>query len=175
MRSTVFCTLCQKQTRECSSNEYARIPSGRSLAIQGDVLMRLVISIQRGSYPRYSASLSAFFFPSVSLVKWNCSARYSLSLFSLARSQSCESTIILFFPLLPLCHRATWIRASRWRRSAARPTLTLFSSGFSPPPTLVDPLSSPPAISSSSAAAIPAPVASLTNRAAREYIFYRHS
>ena len=107
--------------------------------------MRLVISIQRGSYPRYSVSLSAFFSLCFSCeMELQCTLRLlSLSLsFSLARFQRCESTIILFSPLLPLCHQATLIRAPRWRRSAVRPTLALFSYGFSPPPTLADPLSS---------------------------------
>ena len=172
MRSTVSCTLCQKHTGVCSYSQwtFSRDTRGCSNAAGHLYSAWLVPSIFR-EFCRPS------FFPSVSPVKWNCSANAAtaLYLFSLARSQSCESTTILFSPLLPLCRRATWNRATRWRRSAARPTLALFSYGFSPPPTLADPLSSLPATSFSSAAAIPAPVASLTNRAAREYIFYRHS
>lgn len=99
-------------------------------AIQGDVLTRLVISIQHRSYPRYPVCLSAF----LPLFPHEMELQRTLAALSL----HLRAFDVLSFSLQRLlCLRATLIRSPE---ALALPTLTLFSYGFSPPPTRIDPL-----------------------------------
>lgn len=100
-------------------------------AIQGDVLMRLVISIQHCSYPRYPVCLSAF----LPLFPHEMELQCTLAGCSLAPSPRFPCPL-LFSSTAPLPSS----NADPLAGGAALPTLTLFSYGFSPPPTRTDPL-----------------------------------
>ena len=179
MRSTVFCILCQKhsatvqQQRVCPYSQWTRSRDTRGCSNAAGHLYSawLVPSIFR--------EFVGFFFPLFLL--WNGTAVHAATALSLSLFLS-RSISTLWKYHHPFLSTTAPLPPSNVDPSSEVEALccsshpgSLFLRFFSPSDSRRPSLLSLPATSFSSAAAIPAPVASLTNRAAREYIFYRHS